>query len=94
MAPGDALVVITDGLPEMMDAAGAFYTMDRVAADIASLADQSARDIVAGLASRALAFAAGAPQADDVTALAVRLGHPAGGDHAGAYQCNGTSNTA
>jgi sigma-B regulation protein RsbU (phosphoserine phosphatase) len=94
LAPGDGLVVITDGLPEMMDPAGAFYTMQRVAADIASLADQSARDIVVGLAGHVLAFAAGAPQADDVTALAVRLGHPAGSDRAGGHQCNGTSNTA
>jgi sigma-B regulation protein RsbU (phosphoserine phosphatase) len=82
LAPGDALVVITDGLPEMMDPAGTFYTMGRVAADIASLSDQSARDIAAGLAGCALAFAAGAPQADDVTALAVRVGHPKGRGYA------------
>jgi serine phosphatase RsbU (regulator of sigma subunit) len=89
LVPGDALVVITDGLPEMMDAAGAFYTMSRVAADIASLSDQSARGIVAGLTNRVLEYAAGAVQADDVTALAVRVGRPTGG-----HQCNGTSNTA
>jgi serine phosphatase RsbU (regulator of sigma subunit) len=63
--------------------------MARVAADIASLSDQSARDIVAGLTSRVLEYAAGAVQADDVTALAVRIGPPAGG-----CQCNGMSNTA
>jgi sigma-B regulation protein RsbU (phosphoserine phosphatase) len=74
LGPGDALVVITDGLPEMMDAAGEFYTMPRVAADIASLAAQSAREIATGLANRVLEFAAGALQADDVTALAVRVG--------------------
>ena len=74
LAEGDALVVITDGLPEMMDPSGAFYTMPRVAADIASLAGATPARIVTELAARVLAFAAGAPQADDVTALAVRVG--------------------
>jgi phosphoserine phosphatase RsbU/P len=71
---GDALVVITDGLPEMMDVAGAFYTMERVAADIASVSGGTPIEIVTALAARVLAFAAGASQADDVTALAVRIG--------------------
>jgi phosphoserine phosphatase RsbU/P len=74
LAPGDGLVVITDGLPEMMDTAGAFYTMARVAADIFDMSGQSAREIATGLAGRVLAYAAGAAQADDVTALAVRVG--------------------
>jgi serine phosphatase RsbU (regulator of sigma subunit) len=74
LAPGDGLVVITDGLPEMMDAAGAFYGMARVAADILEMSGQSAREIATGLAGRVLAYAAGAVQADDVTALAMRVG--------------------
>jgi sigma-B regulation protein RsbU (phosphoserine phosphatase) len=74
LGEGDALVVITDGLPEMMDDAGAFYTMDRVAADIASVSGGTPVAIVTELAARALAFAAGTSPADDVTALAVRIG--------------------
>jgi serine phosphatase RsbU (regulator of sigma subunit) len=76
LAPGDALVVITDGLPEMMDSNGEFYSMHRVAEDIASLSGHSARDIVSGLAARVLQYAAGADQADDVTVLAVRMLRP------------------
>ncbi len=74
LGEGDALVVITDGLPEMMDPAGGFYTMPRVAGDIASVAGGTAMQIVTELAARVLAFAKAAPQADDVTALAVRVG--------------------
>jgi sigma-B regulation protein RsbU (phosphoserine phosphatase) len=74
LEPGDALVVITDGLPEMMDAAGAFYTMDRVVADIASVSHGTPIHIVTELAARVMDFAAGTSQADDVTALAVRIG--------------------
>ncbi len=75
LEPGDALVVITDGLPEMMDATGAFYTMERVAIDIASLSNHTPVQIVTELAARVMDFAAGTSQADDVTALAVRIGH-------------------
>jgi phosphoserine phosphatase RsbU/P len=79
LAPGDALVVITNGLPEMMDAAGTFYTMARVAADIFDMSHLPAREIATGLANRVLEYAAGAEQADDVTALAVRVGVAPGG---------------
>ncbi len=74
LEPGDVLVVITDGLPEMMDATGAFYTMDRVASDIASVSGGTPLQIVTELAARVMEFAAGTSQADDVTALAVRIG--------------------
>jgi serine phosphatase RsbU (regulator of sigma subunit) len=57
-----------------MDAAGAFYTMERVAADIADVSSKTPIEIVTELAARVLAFAAGTSQADDVTALAVRIG--------------------
>jgi len=71
---GDTFVVITDGLPEMMDAEGGFYTLERVATDIASVSHRSAMEIVTELAARVLDFAGGATRADDVTALAVRIG--------------------
>ena len=74
LSEGDALVVISDGLPEMMDAEGEFYTMERVAADIASVSGGTPMEIVTELTARVMDFAAGASQADDVTALAVRIG--------------------
>ena len=74
LSEGATLVVITDGLPEMMDAAGEFYSMERVAADIASVSGGIPEEIVTELANRVLRFAAGALQADDVTVLAVRIG--------------------
>jgi len=75
---GDGLVVITDGLPEMMNPEGKFYSLERVAADIASLSGGTPEDIVTQLAGRVLRFAGGSSQADDVTALAVRVGIRAG----------------
>ena len=74
MDRSDALVIITDGLPEMTDPAGEFYTLERVVADLAGMADASPEMITAALASNVMAFAAGTPAADDVTVLAVRRG--------------------
>jgi phosphoserine phosphatase RsbU/P len=70
----ERLVLITDGLPEMTDPAGAFYTLERVIADIAALDGAAPETITETLAAKVLAFAAGEPAADDVTVLALRRG--------------------
>ena len=70
---GATLVVITDGLPEMMDAAGDFYTLERVIADAAAAGDKAPAALTAHMVAQVFAFAAGAEQADDVTILALRL---------------------
>jgi serine phosphatase RsbU (regulator of sigma subunit) len=70
---GDALVVITDGLPEMMNEAGAFYTLERVVADLNSQGGASAETLIGHVMAQAMGFSGTAEQADDVTALAVRV---------------------
>lgn len=72
LAPGECLVVISDGLPEMTDPEGAFYTLERVMADLAALGNAAPEVITATLAANVQAFAAGTPAADDVTVLALR----------------------
>ena len=74
LAAGDGLVIITDGLPEMMDPAGAFYTLERVRTDLVKLGEAAPASITATLAGNVLAFATGSLPADDVTVMAIRLG--------------------
>ena len=74
LGPGEALVLITDGLPEMTDAGGGFYSLERVEADLHGLRLAAPAEITAALTANVMAFAAGAPAADDVTVLAVRRG--------------------
>lgn len=69
---GETLVVITDGLPEMLDPSEAFYTAARVMEDVRSLAVAPLETLITELCARVLRFADTAAQADDVTALAVR----------------------
>jgi len=70
---GDALVVITDGLPEMMDPTEAFYTQQRVMSDLQDVAAAEPAALIAEICDRVIKFAAEAERADDVTALAIRL---------------------
>jgi sigma-B regulation protein RsbU (phosphoserine phosphatase) len=69
----DALVVISDGVIDIENAAGEDYTLDRVLADLSELSAAPPSVITEQMLSRALAFAEGVPQFDDVTVLALRL---------------------
>ena len=73
LAVGDGLVVITDGLPEMINAEEAFYTAARVMDDLRELRFATPETLVGELCARVLRFAGTAEQADDVTALALRV---------------------
>jgi serine phosphatase RsbU (regulator of sigma subunit) len=77
LAPGDALVVLTDGLPETINGAGAFYSLARIVADLDELADAPPRALATALIERVHRFAGSGPQADDITVLAMRRPMPA-----------------
>ncbi|WP_420456390.1 PP2C family protein-serine/threonine phosphatase [Rubrivirga sp.] len=70
LAPGEALVVFTDGATDAQDADGAFFTEDRLLAIVAEPAP-SADDVLARLDAALAAHAGGAAAFDDVTLLAV-----------------------
>ena len=69
LAPGDLLCVVSDGVTEAADPAGAFYGAARV--DRVLSRAQSAHGAVDALRNDVNAFAAGAEQSDDMTVLAL-----------------------
>ena len=69
LAPGDAVFVYTDGVPEASNAAGEFYGMDRLKAALNRIGDATPREILEEIKSDVTAFADGAEQFDDVTML-------------------------
>ncbi len=73
LAPGDGMVVISDGVPDMENAAGESFTLERVQKELQSMQALPAKAITTRLVQLAFGFAAGAPQADDVTVLTLRL---------------------
>ena len=72
MTKGDALLLYTDGVTEATSVAKELFTEGRLYEECASLVDQPSRNIVTGVMREVQAFQMGAPQADDITILALR----------------------
>lgn len=72
LAPGDTFVLFSDGVSEATDAQDGFYGEERLLAYLAALPAPTPGDIVRGTLASVREFAAGAPQSDDITVVAVR----------------------
>lgn len=73
LQPGDILCLITDGITEAMDASGALYGTERLAAVLGKLgAGATARETIAAVRADVGAFVGAAEAADDLTLLALR----------------------
>ena len=72
LAPGETLVLYTDGVSEAADPRDAHFGEERVRACFEDGAGGSAAESVARLLAAVRAFAAGAAQSDDITILALR----------------------
>lgn len=72
MAPGDVLLVFTDGVTEAMDIEGRLYGDDHLEDVVLAMPDCSAQTIVQRVAASVDEFARGAEQADDITMIAVQ----------------------
>jgi sigma-B regulation protein RsbU (phosphoserine phosphatase) len=69
---GDAVLVVTDGVTEAMNAQGVLYGADRLDAILRPAGQATPTDIVRMVTDDVHAFAGTAPKADDVTVLALR----------------------
>jgi sigma-B regulation protein RsbU (phosphoserine phosphatase) len=72
LAPGDALVMFSDGVTEAENTGGEMYGEERLLASLAGAAAKSAQEIVSHVLDGVRAFSVGAGQADDITVLVVR----------------------
>jgi phosphoserine phosphatase RsbU/P len=70
---GDLFVFCTDGIFEAMNAQGADFGAARLCDVVHARRAEPARAIVDGIFEEVTAFRAGAPQTDDMTAVAVRI---------------------
>ena len=70
---GDILLAFTDGISEAMNASEDDWGEDRMIAEAQAHADLSAEELLQRLFRAADAFAAGAPQHDDMTLVVLRL---------------------
>jgi sigma-B regulation protein RsbU (phosphoserine phosphatase) len=73
LAPGDAILLMTDGLPELANAEGDPLGYPRVHTLFEELGGQAPEEIIAGLSRAAEAWTAGEPVKDDVTLVIIRV---------------------
>jgi sigma-B regulation protein RsbU (phosphoserine phosphatase) len=72
LAPGEGVLVFTDGVTEACNKKGDFFDEARLEAYLAAHASQAAQELVSGLHTEVKRFEAGSPRADDVTVLVLR----------------------
>jgi serine phosphatase RsbU (regulator of sigma subunit) len=79
LAPGDSVLLVTDGLFEWTNAAHESYGLERLRESILSLSNAPAVDMIHGLYEQAREFIGDLPQEDDVTIVVVRRNAAAAG---------------
>jgi phosphoserine phosphatase RsbU/P len=72
LTPDETLCLFTDGITEAIDPAQTLFGKDRLAALLAGQTDAPPEALVRCVVAAVNDFAQGAPQADDITALALR----------------------
>jgi len=72
LAPGDALVLYTDGLTEARDRTDREYGGERLAAALRRSGGKPPRELVSACLDDLAAHLAGAPRSDDLTVMAIR----------------------
>ena len=73
LASGEAIVMYTDGVSEAQNPAGDFFGAERLLAAAARDGAGAASVITAGLLQDVKAFAATAPQSDDITIMTIKI---------------------
>jgi len=73
LLPGDILLAFTDGISEAMNAADDEWGEDRMIVEAQAHADLNAAELMQRLFRAADAFAAGAPQHDDMTLVVLQI---------------------
>jgi sigma-B regulation protein RsbU (phosphoserine phosphatase) len=72
LAPGDVLVLYTDGVTEARQTGNEMFGLERLQAVVASHAGRSAQEIQAAIVEAVYAFEDGIPQSDDLTLIVIR----------------------
>ena len=72
LAPGDALVLFTDGVSEAANLADELFTVERMETALSTAQAVTARHLAEGLAGDVRVFVGEAPQSDDIAILVVR----------------------
>ena len=78
MAPGDLLMMYTDGITEAMDPHNRQFSTRRLAEALDAARGETCAELLERVLAEVNEFASGAPQSDDITMLALRFAGPEG----------------
>lgn len=73
LAPGDMMLLLTDGITEAFNIDGRVFTPDRVSKSVTRRIYKDARDLVQSLTDEVAQFSEGTEQSDDITCVAMRF---------------------
>jgi serine phosphatase RsbU (regulator of sigma subunit) len=76
LEPGDVVLLYTDGIVEAMDPSRIMFGLDRLADSLERHRDQSAAGIIDRIFEDVYSFSGEGAQADDMTAVALKVGPP------------------
>jgi phosphoserine phosphatase RsbU/P len=80
LQPGDMVFIYSDGLTEAMSAAGEMFGFDRAIECVRAQRGESVELILSSLFAAVSGFLEGRPQADDITAVVIKVDGPPDGD--------------
>ncbi len=73
LEPGDAVVMMSDGFPEMLDAQGELFGYERLETVLREVAERSPEGIIRHFFHTADTWTAGVPQDDDMTFVVMKM---------------------
>lgn len=76
LRPGDTVYLYSDGVTEAFDGHGEMFSEERLRDEVSAHRRDSVGELVDGMLRTVRAHAAGAPQSDDITLMALRYVHP------------------
>lgn len=76
MAPGDRILLYTDGVTEAQNSRDELYDEPRLIGEVGKLGGEQPADMIANVVKAVEAFVADAPQFDDITMLALTFDKP------------------
>jgi sigma-B regulation protein RsbU (phosphoserine phosphatase) len=76
LRPNDTLFLYTDGVTEAADPAGEFFNDERLQGLLGRTPGASSEEIVSSVLGEVRIFSSGAPQSDDITAMAITFKKP------------------
>ena len=78
LAPGDRLILLSDGLSEATNRNGEFFGEERIERAVREFSNAAARELVRGVIDRVAEFEGGAPHYDDISCVSLVYSGPMG----------------